>query len=61
MARAPSTFRQKDLTKAVKAVVAAGLRVASAKVNLKTGEIEVKMEPDDPQANHPKANPWDQR
>jgi hypothetical protein len=43
----------------VKAVVAAGLRVASAKINLKTGELEVKIEPELEQL-HPKANPWDQ-
>jgi hypothetical protein len=59
MARAPSAFRQTDLTKAVKAVVAAGLRVATAKINLKTGEIEVKMEPELEQRDS-KANPWDQ-
>jgi hypothetical protein len=59
MARTSSAFRQKDLTRAVKAVVAAGLRVASAKINLKTGELEVKIEPELEQL-HPKANPWDQ-
>ena len=32
MSRRPSTFRQRDLTRAVKAVIASGLRVAGVKV-----------------------------
>src|SRR5262249_17394316 len=38
--RRPSPFRQSDLTKAVKAVIAAGLRVAGVKVTAE-GHIEV--------------------
>jgi len=38
--RRPSAFRQGDLTKAVRAVVAAGLRVAGVKVTA-DGHIEV--------------------
>jgi len=38
--RRPSPFRQSDLTKAVKAVIAAGLRVAGVKVSAE-GHIEV--------------------
>jgi hypothetical protein len=40
MRRRPSAFRQSDVTKTVKAVVAAGLRVVGVKVG-NDGKIEV--------------------
>ena len=40
MARAPSTFRQQDVTRAIKAAVAAGVHIARIEVD-KAGKITI--------------------
>ena len=40
MSHRPSAFRQRDVTRAVKAVIAAGLRIAGVKIDVHKGSIE---------------------
>jgi hypothetical protein len=41
MSRGSHTFKQADVTRAIKAVVAAGVPVVRVRINTRTGEIEI--------------------
>ena len=59
MARAPSTFRQQDVTRAVKAVAAAGVHIARVEID-KTGKIAIiTAEAPDGRGETREANEWD--
>jgi hypothetical protein len=59
MARAPSTFRQQDVTRAVKAVAAAGVHIARIEID-KAGKIVIiTVEATDQPGEITEANEWD--
>ena len=59
MARAPSTFRQQDVTRAVKAVTAAGVHIARVEID-KTGKIVIITADTTGRPSETKeANEWD--
>ena len=58
MSRRQAAFRQSDVTKALKAVIAAGLRVAGVKVSAQ-GDIEVVTGADQAQDSLRGENEWD--
>jgi hypothetical protein len=57
MARAPSTFRQQDLTRAVKAVAAAGVAIARVEID-KAGKITI-ITASEERSSGREANEWD--
>jgi hypothetical protein len=59
MTRRPASFRQRNLTRAVKAVIAAGLHVAGVKVSAQ-GDIEIVTGEDRAQdSGSREGNEWD--
>ena len=59
MSRAPSTFRQQDVTKAIKAVAAAGVHIARVEID-KTGKIVIiTAHATDRPDRKTEANEWD--
>lgn len=64
MSRAPSTFRESDLKRAVRAIEAAGKKVTA--VEIEDGRIKIKIKngndaaaDDDNNSDNGNANPWD--
>jgi hypothetical protein len=58
MSRAPFTFRQQDVTRAVKAVAAAGVGIARVEID-KTGRITIIALGAEPHAVLARGNEWD--
>jgi hypothetical protein len=57
MARAPSTFRQQDVTRAIRAVAAAGMGIARVEVD-KAGKITIITSSEERSSDR-EANEWD--
>jgi hypothetical protein len=58
MARAPSTFRQQDVTRAVKAVTAAGVHIARIEI-AKDGRIVIITAAEPGEMERREGNTWD--
>jgi hypothetical protein len=58
MARAPSTFRQQDVTRAVKAVAAAGVHIGRIEI-AKDGRIVIITVAEPAETERREGNTWD--
>ena len=60
MSKAPSNFRQQDVTRAINAAKASGLPIARIEIDPKTAKISVIVgEPKSEDASASSPNPWD--
>jgi hypothetical protein len=62
MSRRPYAFRQRDVTRAFRAVVAAGFRIAGVKIDAQNGAIEIVTADDGAQDSTllaQESNEWD--
>ena len=59
MTRPPSTFRQQDVTRAVKAVTAAGVHIARIEIDKMGKIVIITGDPTDQPADIREANEWD--
>ena len=59
MSRGQQTFKQTDVTKAIKAIVKAGVAVARVEID-RTGKIAIMTaKPDQTAGENPEKNEWD--
>jgi hypothetical protein len=59
MARAPCTFRQSDVTRAVKAVAAAGVHIARVEIDRLGKIVIIAAEATEQSGETTEANEWD--
>jgi hypothetical protein len=58
MARPPSTFRQQDVTRAIKATKAAGVNIAKIEID-RTGKIAIMVATEAAKGGAEEGNEWD--
>ena len=59
MSRRPQSFRQSDVTKALKATVKAGIAVARVEIDKNGKIVVVTATPQDADGEKPEKNEWD--